>query len=228
MLSLPRPRSCPRRCCRRTPRGRRSSCPTRAPDSPGRRRRCPTRCWRHPPSVPQTMLSHAESAQAGAPHGAARAPRPRRCRLRPDGVAPGSRAHGAPDDALAVVVVDAPQGTSVRHAFASGCSTPPPMRWLPQMMCRLHARRMPATVARRAVERSPPSRLRELHGAARVQEAGALRQRVVGRARAPPCTGGSPSPGSASAPGSPAASARSCRRRPAPPCSCRSGSGTAA
>ena len=78
--------------------------------------------------VPQTMLSHAESAQE-APHTALR-PRngPDRVRFPPDGVAPGV-AQTVPQMTLSPsLVVDAPQGTSVRHAFASGCSMPPPMR----------------------------------------------------------------------------------------------------
>jgi len=35
-------------------------------------------------------------------------------------------------------VLAAPHVTSRRHALASGRSTPPPMRWLPQLMCRFH------------------------------------------------------------------------------------------
>ena len=140
---LLRPRcSCPRRCCRRIPRGRRSSCPTTGPAVPAaaggaphdvvavvRRTRCPRRCCRTPSPRrrrPHTALLAAPAAvgsRSTASHRQSRTRCPRR-RSSPSGV------------------VAAPQATSVRHALASGCSTPPPTRWLPQMMCWLHARRI--------------------------------------------------------------------------------------
>ena len=74
-------------------------------------------------------------------------------------------------------VLATPQLVPTRNALAFGSSEPLPRRWLPQMMCLLHIF-WTGTVApgcRGRVE------TREADGADGVQEAGALRQRVVVR-----------------------------------------------
>ena len=149
----------------------RSSCPTRCSGNRRRRTRCPRRCCL-PSLVPQTMLSSSLQCPTRPCLRRRRCSRPRRRSL--------SRADGAPDDRVSRRrCVAEPQMTSARHAFASGRSTPPPMRWLPQLMCLFHG---VGSRSARCPEPAPVGEaLRELHGAARIQESGALRQGVVAR-----------------------------------------------
>ena len=108
------------------------------PSHSDRRRHHRSRTW------PQTHVAVAPTAcrrrmRLGAPQidAAPRVPHVRLVEVPQSSVAVGA-AHRAPRDASPSSVVDAPHITSVRQALARGLSTPPPMRWLPQLMCAFH------------------------------------------------------------------------------------------
>ena len=155
---------CPRRCCRS--RRRRSRCPTRCCR---RRRPCPRRCCRRRRRAPDDVVA------AGAC--------PRRC---------CRRRRRAPDDVVAR------SSRSVPHTMLSPSC---PASWPRPTRCccahalavgMMHAARQPvvapddlAAPDRCTGMRSPGCAVRveprQAHGAERVEEAGALRQRVVAR-----------------------------------------------
>ena len=107
----------------------------------------------------QDTVVHAKSAQL-VPHALHRVPSPV-SGLRPQEIGPAAR-------------VASPHVTSGDHALAPGVSTPPVTRRFPQISWRLHRRR--DGMRRRRWRREKPG---ELDRAPRVEEPGALGQRVV-------------------------------------------------
>ena len=184
------------------------------------------------PAVPQTMLSPS----LAVPH----------TMLSPVEVPQTMLSPSAPDDVVAVL--SAPDDVVAVHLACPtrccrrsfGLGGAPRRVQRPRVAGRQDARRPTADGCPRRccllhmlLAGIPLARLRgrveacEPDGAERVEESGALRQRVVAVVGLRRVLQDRFDQRSASAPDSPAASARRCPTRPARPCSCRSGSGTA-